>query len=142
MARDIAEMEEIWVAMKIKKTVGLKSMPNSEFWLLTWRFLLLEALQPLLENDGEKARVKMLEFLDDFLTETEQLGWFVDCVECGLEVFQVLAWLAYCQQYLVKEQPVGAFVRKHIDEDIVAATGLLLQLQTVRQKLAKIRYGH
>ena len=51
----------------------------------------MEALQPLLENDGEKARVEMLEFLDDFLTEAEQLGWLVDCVECGLEVFQVLA---------------------------------------------------
>ena len=70
----------------------------------------METLQPLLENDGEKARVEMLEFLDDFLTEAEQLGWFVDCVECGLEVFQVLAGLAYCQQNFVKEQPVGAFV--------------------------------
>ena len=51
----------------------------------------MEALQPLLENDGEKARVEMLEFLDDFLTEAEQLDLLVDCVECGLEVFQVLA---------------------------------------------------
>ena len=36
---------------------------------------------------------------------------------------------------LVMKQ-VGAFVRKHIDEDVVAATGLLLQLQTVWQQLA------